>query len=47
LDEDDIIKGNPIISTEESKRASIRRTLIKRRVKYREKKKKKKAGLRE
>jgi hypothetical protein len=38
LDDNDTIRGNPIINTEESRRASIRRRLIKKRVKYREKK---------
>jgi hypothetical protein len=47
LDADDIVKGNPIISTEATKRASFRRRLIKKRVKYREKQKKKKVILRE
>jgi hypothetical protein len=47
LDADDIVKGNPVISTKETRKASIRRTLIKKRVKYREKQKKKKAPLRE
>jgi hypothetical protein len=39
LDADDVIKGNSDVSTEDTRRASIRRRLIKKRVKYREKKK--------
>jgi hypothetical protein len=42
LDADDTVKGTPIRSTEESKRETIRRMLIEKRVKCREKQKKKK-----
>jgi hypothetical protein len=42
LDADDIVKGNPAIRTEKTQRASIRRRLIKKRVKYRESKRKRK-----
>jgi hypothetical protein len=41
LDANDIVKGNSIICNEAGKRASLRRWLIKKRVKYREKQKKK------
>jgi hypothetical protein len=41
LEGDDIIKGNSAICNDATKRASLRRRLIKKRVKYREKQKKK------